>query len=181
MEHVVAFLLALREPSPAAADAIIEAWVDSPAEVPALPAYLGPAIERYHLRHELWRWDHRPVWTPSMVQFEITWCRNNLVDYPPLEDAHRLPTEEEIAQADAMLCGADCWFCRLAGMASPWNEGSIAAQREEIAFRRNLLSTMRTARNASGNLIYRRRALDEVRTLVGPRAWTTGEWAINVP
>lgn len=183
METILAILLTIREPSPTACDAVIENWITLDGEVPAdLPKHLGPAIQRYQEKHELWRWDTKPVWSSAMVRSEIEWTRQYRdIDFPSLEELARLPSDEEMDHYSTCLCWSRHSLMQLLNVASPWNEDGIKAYIAEIERRQSILSSMRSAKSVSGNLVYRRRSLAELRNMVGPFAWVTGNWPLGVP
>lgn len=181
LELLLAMLLA---PSPAASDAMAEAWIMSPAEVPNdLPIALGPALDRFQRRHELWNWGPTNYpWTSGRVRSEIEWTRARLqyLSLPPLADIEKLPSSAEIKLSDDMLIGCQNWLCQLRDVASPMSEEGIGRIETRIAWQRSLLDKMRFCRlTGMSNLCNVRETLDEIRVLVGDRVYFGGApWPI---
>lgn len=138
MDLILYALSLIPRPMPdAAADAVVEAWVNSPAEVPNdMPPHLGPAIERWQRGHDLWNWGAGPVWAWSSdrVRSEILWTRDHIrcLSMSPMADRDRLPTSEEITFADQLLSGRRSYLCSLMGFCSPMDEPLIRAEEARL-------------------------------------------------
>lgn len=159
---------------PVAADAELAALILSDEPITeTLPVTLGPALERFWLKEELWA--GRNYWTPEVVKAEIEWARQNWPNsFLKLEEIGRLPTAEQ-AQRN---------FDAVRAMRASLEEAAefvvfgdaVYIQRCELDFCERFASHVLRARDTGCQPISRRQAVTDARALIGDEAFYSGDW-----
>lgn len=152
----------------AAADSLIAVLVTTEGELPAdIPEECLPALGRLWRAADLW------VGHPSNLTSDIAWTRQALQEVarlPPLAECALLP---DYPQACMQLEAAEVFgkWVDAAEQVSPWQAKEIRAECYRL---KAIWVAIRNAQNPQANGVCRRRALAEVRGLLGD-AYFSGE------
>lgn len=151
------------------ADATILALVSTPQPIPSnLPAELGPALERFWIREQLWTPLARV--RPSALANEIGWTRGTWpIDLPKIDEGDWLPSDAQTRMAITICRKMQEDLDNLAANVPEWNEAAIAAQRAELDQCWRVCYIMQQCRE--GQVLGRRHALAELHEAIGDEAW----------